>query len=70
MVAHKAAYYTAVAPLRLGALLAGKTPPAAYEEGGLRLGTAFQIVDDVLNLEGDEPTAKNGPGTCTRASAP
>lgn len=38
MVAHKAAYYTAVAPLRLGALLAGKTPPAAYEEGGLGWG--------------------------------
>ena len=62
MVAHKAAYYTAVAPLRLGALLAGKTPPAAYEEGGLRLGTAFQIVDDVLNLEGGEAYGKERAG--------
>ncbi|WP_038058777.1 polyprenyl synthetase family protein [Thermus amyloliquefaciens] len=58
MVAHKAAYYTAVAPLRLGALLSGKTPPAAYEEAGLKLGIAFQIVDDVLNLEGDEAYGK------------
>jgi len=58
MVTHKAAYYTAVAPLRLGALLAGQNPPPAYEEGGLKLGVAFQIVDDVLNLEGDEAYGK------------
>ncbi|MGC8903835.1 polyprenyl synthetase family protein [Thermus sp.] len=62
MVAHKAAYYTAVAPLRLGALLAGKTPPSAYEEGGVKLGMAFQIVDDVLNLEGDEAYGKERAG--------
>ena len=62
MVAHKAAYYTAVAPLRLGALLAGKAPPAAYEEGGLKLGIAFQIVDDILNLEGDEAYGKERAG--------
>ncbi len=58
MVAHKAAYYTAVAPLRLGALLAGQTPPSLYEEAGLKLGIAFQIMDDVLNLEGDEAYGK------------
>ncbi|GAA5336298.1 MULTISPECIES: polyprenyl synthetase family protein [Thermus] len=58
MVAHKAAYYTAVAPLRLGALLVGQDPPKAYEEGGLKLGVAFQIVDDVLNLEGNEAYGK------------
>ena len=58
MVAHKAAYYTAVAPLRLGALLSGKTPPALYEEAGLKLGIAFQIMDDVLNLEGDQAYGK------------
>ncbi len=62
MVAHKAAYYTAVAPLRLGALLAGQEPPGAYEEGGLKLGTAFQIVDDILNLEGDEAYGKERAG--------
>lgn len=58
MVAHKAAYYTAVAPLRLGALLAGQTPPPLYQEAGLKLGIAFQIMDDVLNLEGDEAYGK------------
>jgi geranylgeranyl diphosphate synthase type II len=62
MVAHKAAYYTAVAPLRLGALLAGREPPPLYEEAGLKLGTAFQIVDDVLNLEGDEAYGKERAG--------
>ncbi|AEV16922.1 Polyprenyl synthetase [Thermus sp. CCB_US3_UF1] len=62
MVAHKAAYYTAVAPLRLGALLAGQEPPPAYEEGGVRLGVAFQIVDDVLNLEGGEGYGKEPAG--------
>ncbi len=62
MVTHKAAYYTAVAPLRLGALLAGKEPPPLYEEAGLKLGVAFQIVDDVLNLEGDEAYGKERAG--------
>jgi len=62
MVGHKAAYYTAVAPLRLGALLAGREPPPLYEEAGLKLGMAFQIVDDVLNLEGDEAYGKERAG--------
>jgi geranylgeranyl diphosphate synthase type II len=62
MVGHKAAYYTAVAPLRLGALLAGREPPPLYEEVGLKLGMAFQIVDDVLNLEGDETYGKERAG--------
>lgn len=53
MVGQKAAYYTAVAPLRLGALAAGVEPPATFEEAGLKLGIGFQIVDDVLNLQGD-----------------
>ena len=53
MVRAKTAYYTAVAPLRLGALVAGREPPAVFETAGERLGVAFQIVDDVLNLEAD-----------------
>lgn len=53
MCSQKAAYYTAVAPLKLGALVAGYPPPAVYEEAGLDLGIGFQIVDDVLNLNGD-----------------
>ncbi len=53
MVERKAAYYTGVAPLRLGALAAGKLPHPAFASAGLELGVAFQIIDDVLNLEGE-----------------
>lgn len=53
MVGQKAAYYTAVAPLRLGVLAAGLEPAPVLEEAGTKLGIGFQIVDDVLNLLGD-----------------
>ncbi len=53
MVRSKTAYYTAVAPLRLGALVAGKDPHPAFASAGEKLGVAFQIIDDVLNLEGE-----------------
>jgi geranylgeranyl diphosphate synthase type II len=53
MVSQKAAYYTAVAPLKLGALAADKTPGEEFFTAGLELGIGFQIVDDVLNLVGD-----------------
>ncbi len=40
--------------LRAGAMLAGATPGvlAAITTGGDRLGLAFQIVDDILDVEG------------------
>lgn len=53
MVGKKAAYYTAVAPLKLGAMLANHEPPEAFERAGIKLGIGFQIIDDVLNLNGD-----------------
>jgi geranylgeranyl diphosphate synthase type II len=53
MCGQKAAYYTVVAPLRLGALAAGAEPPEVFEQVGIRLGLGFQIIDDVLNLAGE-----------------
>ncbi len=53
MVRLKTARYTVVSPLKLGALAAGCTPDARLEQAGLDLGVAFQIRDDVLNLDGD-----------------
>ena len=53
MVGQKAAYYTAAAPLRLGVLAAGLEPAPVLEKAGMKLGIGFQIVDDVLNLQGD-----------------
>lgn len=53
MVRLKTAYYTVVVPLQLGALAAGAQPHAGFHAAGLALGAAFQIRDDVLNLNGD-----------------
>ena len=53
MVRAKTAYYTAVAPLKLGFWIAGREPAPVLERAGEKLGVAFQIVDDVLNLEAD-----------------
>lgn len=50
MVTLKTALYTVVCPLRLGALCADREPDERFYEAGQRLGVAFQIRDDVLNL--------------------
>lgn len=50
------ARYTISGPLKLGAVLAGaeKETVAGLEAYGLRLGTAFQIQDDILGMFGEE----------------
>ncbi|CAN5741718.1 geranylgeranyl diphosphate synthase CrtE [soil metagenome] len=50
MVRLKTSAYTVTSPLRLGAHASGARPHAAIEGIGDRLGAAFQIRDDVLNL--------------------
>jgi geranylgeranyl diphosphate synthase, type II len=53
LVRRKTARYTVVSPLKLGALAAGCVPDERLTRSGLDLGVAFQIRDDVLNLDGD-----------------
>lgn len=53
MAAAKSAYYTVIAPLRLGAILAGLEPAPVLNQAGELLGIAFQIIDDLLSLEGN-----------------
>jgi len=56
MCTRKTSWYTVAGPCRLGAIAAGAHEDVMrkLEEFGLRLGVAFQIQDDSLNLSGDE----------------
>lgn len=58
MVTLKTAWYTFAGPLAAGALVAEAPQPQIDElvQFGLDLGVAFQIRDDVLNLEADPTT--------------
>ena len=53
MVGGKTCWYTAIYPLRIGALIAGRgaIDPARFDHFGLCLGAVFQIGDDLQNLE-------------------
>jgi geranylgeranyl diphosphate synthase, type II len=56
MCTKKTSWYTVASPCRLGAIVAGAPAPVLerLKEYGLKLGVAFQIQDDALNLTGDE----------------
>jgi geranylgeranyl diphosphate synthase, type II len=56
MVLKKTCWLATIHPVRLGALIAvaGRVDPAAFVRFGFFLGAAFQIQDDVLNLDGDD----------------
>ena len=58
MCTKKTAWYTVASPTRLGAIVAGAGDGvlASLKEFGLKLGVAFQIQDDSLNLVGEEKT--------------
>ena len=55
MATHKTAHYSGAVPLAVGAIVGGATETqiAALREYGLATGLAFQIQDDLLNIEGD-----------------
>ena len=55
MVMRKTSWYTAASPCRLGAIVAGAGESELEKllRFGLKLGVAFQITDDALNLIGD-----------------
>lgn len=56
MCTRKTSWYTVAGPCRLGAIAAGADESVLrkLKEFGLRLGVAFQIQDDSLNLFGDQ----------------
>ena len=62
MVTLKTSWYTVIGPLNLGAYASGRAPDPAFEAHGARLGAAFQIRDDVLNLTPDVATGKEFAG--------
>jgi geranylgeranyl diphosphate synthase, type II len=56
MCTKKTSWYTVASPCRLGAIVAGSPESVldSLREFGLKLGVAFQIQDDTLNLVGDQ----------------
>ena len=56
MCTKKTSWYTVAGPCRLGAIVAGASKDALdkLKDFGLKLGVAFQIQDDALNLVGDQ----------------
>lgn len=56
MTYKKTTWYTCIAPMRVGALIADVPPDrlGGFIPFGFRVGAAFQIQDDVLNLIGEE----------------
>ncbi len=60
MCTKKTAWYTVASPCRLGAIVAGAGEDTleALKDFGLKLGVAFQIQDDALNLVGEKAYGK------------
>lgn len=55
-ISYVSATYTVIGPVKLGAVLAGVNKPRLdiLEKYGMKLGTAFQIQDDILGMFGED----------------
>jgi len=58
MIYKKTAWYTVIAPMQFGAIIAGKGSLKAIHDFGDALGKAFQLQDDILNLTAGEAYGK------------
>ncbi len=58
MVYKKTSWYTVIAPMQFGAIIAGKGNMKAIHAFGDALGKAFQLQDDILNLTAGEAYGK------------
>lgn len=58
MVYKKTAWYTIIAPLQFGAIIAGKGNLKAIHDFGEAMGKAFQLQDDILNLTAGQKYGK------------
>jgi len=56
MILKKTCWYTCIHPIRIGAVIGsrGQVNPDIFNRFGYYLGAAFQIQDDLLNLEGEK----------------
>ncbi|MEO6818696.1 MAG: polyprenyl synthetase family protein, partial [Ginsengibacter sp.] len=56
MILKKTCWYTCIHPIRIGAIIGsgGHVTPEVFNRFGYYIGAAFQIHDDLLNLEGDK----------------
>jgi geranylgeranyl diphosphate synthase, type II len=60
MVKRKTSYYSIIAPLQIGAIIAGASEDDVkkIEEWGIPFGYTFQIIDDCLSLDANVPSGK------------
>ena len=72
LVLKKTAWYSFIHPMRIGALVANGQDPnlCRFDAFGFLVGLAFQITDDVLNLERKvwSATARKSMAICGRAN--
>ena len=71
MILKKTCWYTCIYPCRVGALIGrgAPLPPTRFLRFGFFLGAAFQIQDDILNLDGRQGPVRQRRSTATSGRA-